>query len=159
MINLPVHYLSFLPLVSRIAPDARVMPSGEIDFTVSNAYQMDLTAVVQSAQLAHPVQALFVDASAVLYGSTTIQVFGTGQRLVIPAGVQGYYPILCTANTAVFTFTNASALNQIAGTGSLYVFFLNTPVVAAQWSSYPSGSPLGGGGYGVGPLGGNPLGS
>lgn len=159
MINLPVHYLSFLPLVSRIAADARVLPSGEIDFTASDAYQMDLTAVVQSAQLAHPVQGLFVDASGVLYGSTTIQVFGTGQKIVVPAGVQGYYPILCTQNTAIFTLSNPTALGQLPGTGSLFVFFINIPVVAAQWSSYAQGTTgAGGGGYGIGPLGANPLG-
>lgn len=152
MTNIGTNYLSFLPLVSRVSPDARVLPTGEIDFTLDTGYQIDLTATVQSAQLVHPVQAIFVDAANQLYGNTAIQIFGTGQRIVVPAGVQGYYPILCTQNSFVFTFLNPSGFQQAAGTASLFVFFLNIPVVAAQWQSFQ-------GGYGIGGLGQNPLGS
>lgn len=129
------------------------MPISGIDFVVDSGFQLDLTAVVQAAQLAHPVQAMFIDASLIPYGNTTIQIFGTGQRIVFPPLCQGYVPILCTQNSFVFTFTNGSNKSGNVSTAPMPVFFINVPFVTQIWST------SGGGGYGIGPLGGNPLGS
>jgi len=147
------NYLSFLPLVSRIGHDARVLPITSLDFSLDSAYQVDLTATMSSAQLAHPIQAMFVDNSRVPYGATVVQVFGTGQRIVVPAQAQGYYPLLLTSNSFVFTITNGSNLGL--GVSALVdLFFMNVPFVSGQWSTASDLT----GGYGVGPLGGNPLG-
>jgi hypothetical protein len=154
MQSLATHYLAFIPLVSRISGDARVMAVEGIDFTVDAAWQIDLTAAVQSAQLRHPIQAIFIDASAVPFGNTTLQVFGTGQKIVLPPQYQGYFPLLLTPNSFIFTFTNGGNLANVP-LAPLPVFFINVPFVAQMWPVNPTQNS---GGYGVGPLGDVPLG-
>ena len=157
MANLDTTYLSFLPLVSRVAPDARVLPTGPIDFTIDSQWNVDLSAVVAASQLKHAPQGLFVDASNIVSGSTQITIFGTGQTIVVPAGIQGYYPILCTTNTFQFIITNLGIpYGSPRNAAILYIFFVNIPVVASQWQTL---SPTGSGGYGNGGLGANPLGN
>ena len=148
MTNIITSYLSFLPLVSRGAPDARVVAIGGIDFTQDTQYQVDLTAAVNSAQLPHPIQSVFLDASACMFGTTTLQVAGTGQRIVIQPWYQGYFPILNTKNSFIFSFTNTFGLGRIDGTMSVFAHFLTIPVVASVWSAQQTDA-----GYGVGPLG------
>jgi hypothetical protein len=157
MQQISTNFLSFIPLVSRIGPDARVLPIGMIDFALDTSYQIDLTGTVQSAQLAHPIQSCFIDASQVPYGNTVLQVFGTGQRIVVPPASQGYYPLLMTTNSAIFTLINGSNIN-VNISAPFSVFFLNVPFVASQWFCSSAANPAAGG-YGVGPLGSNALGS
>lgn len=154
--SLPTNYLAFLPLVSRTGADARVLPVSGIDFVVDGVWTLDLTATVQSAQLRHTVQSMFVDASQVPFGNTIIQVSGTGQRIVMPPLCQGYFPLLLTMTSFVFTFINGN--NQSPGSGvtaaPMPVYFMNVPFVTQLWTTDTAAS----GGYGIGPLGGNPLG-
>lgn len=149
-------YLSPIPLVSRVGLDARVLTLNPMDFALDSEYQIDITAVVQAAQLVHPIQSMFVDASDIPYGSTVIQLFGSGQRIVVPPQTEGYYPLLLTRGSYVFTLTNGSNLGVPVG-APLRVFFMNVPYVQSQWSTVAASGASGG--YGVGPLGGNPLGS
>lgn len=131
--NINTNYLSFSSLVSRAGDDARVLATGPIDFTVDTAYNIDLTATVQSANLTHPIQAVYIDCSTVAFGTTTLTVNGTGQNIRVPAGVQGYYPLLIASRNFVFTLTNISALNQSKGSATLLLYFVNVPMVAAEW--------------------------
>lgn len=133
-----------MPLVSRI-PDARVLPLPPLDFRVDNAYQIDITATVQSAQLAHGIQSLWVDAGHATYGVFTIQVFGTGQQIRVPAGYQGYISILCI-NTFIFTISNPSVPLTVGTNTELFsLAFINVPFVSGLW--------IAAGGYGIGGLG------
>lgn len=154
MTLLSTNFLSFIPLVSRIGHDARILPIGTIDFSLDTGYQVDLTAAVQSAQLVHPIQAAFIDASEIPFGNSVLTVFGSGQRIVVPPQSQGYYPLLLTTTSFIFTIVNGNCIN-LTNPAPLPVMFLNVPFVTAQWFT---NNPLAGG-YGIGPLGGNPLGS
>jgi hypothetical protein len=156
MTSLATHYLAFLPMVSRISGDARVLPVPGIDFALDTGWQIDLTAAVQSAQLNHAIQSMFIDASQVPYGNTVVQAYGTGQQIVIPPRCQGYFPLLLTQNSFIFTFLNGSNQSGDVPTAPLPVFFMNVPYVTQLWSTVALAQS---GGYGVGPLGGNPLGS
>ena len=113
MTNIQTSYLTFLPLVSRSAPDARVVPIGLIDFTTDTQFQIDLTAAVQAAQLSNPIQSCYIDCSSCLLGTTTMTVAGTGQRIVVQPFMQGYFPILNTKNSFVFSFENTFGIQQI----------------------------------------------
>jgi hypothetical protein len=142
--SIGTNYLSFLPLISRIA-GARVLPIPALDFKLDTGYQIDVTATVQSAQLEHGIQSLWVDGGGATYGVFTVQVFGTGQLVRVPAGYQGYVPVLCV-NTFIFTVTNPSVPNTVAtGTQMFNMAFLNVPFVSGLW--------IAAGGYGVGGLG------
>lgn len=127
-----------------------------LDFTLDYQFSIDLTAVVQAAQLAHPIQACFLDCAAVPFGNTTLQVFGSGQRIVAQPGSQGYYPLLIPTNAYVFTLSNGSNLGGSVTTAPANLYFMNVPFVASQWQVSTAAAS---GGYGVGGLGGNPLGS
>lgn len=155
MTNIGTNFLSFLPLVSRIGTDARILPVGTIDFSFDSAYQIDLTGAVQSAQLQHPIQSCFIDASQIPYGNTVLQVSGSGQRIVVPPGSEGYFPLLLTRTSFIFTVVNGSNAN-LGVPAYLGLFFMNVPFVASQWFTNLAAASAG---YGVGGLGGNPLGS
>lgn len=148
--NISTNYLSFNSLVSRAGEDARVLATGGIDFTVDSSYNIDLTATVQSAGLRHPIQAVYMDCSQVSFGPTTLTVNGTGQRIVVPPGVQGYYPLLIASRNFVFTLQNNSSLRQSPGSGTALLYFLNVPMVAAEWQTQPAAA--GGGGSMTGPV-------
>lgn len=144
MTNVQTNYLSFLPLVSRVADDARVFPIvGMIDFTLDTAFVLNLTAAVQSAQMAHGIQGCFIDGASAVYGPMQMQVFGTGQLISVPAGVQGYFPLLCTPNTYTFTFVCSGAIGKPAGQGTWNVFMTNIPTVASAWGALSSGAGYG----------------
>jgi hypothetical protein len=135
MTNVSTNYLSFLPLVSRIGADARVLPIPALDFSKDSGYQIDLTATIQSAQLSHPIQTLWVDSSSCLAGPTVIQIFGTGQLLSIPAQMQGYIAVMCT-NTFIFTLVNTHIPIGALTANSLFnISFLNVPFVSGLWAS------------------------
>lgn len=146
MKNLNTTLLSFNSLVSRAGEDARVLPLvSAIDFTVDPTWVIDLTALVQSARLVHPIQAVYIDASSVAFGVTTLTVNSTGQKISIPAGAQGYYPLLIGSRTFIFTLFNASNYLQGKGTGTLSLHFVTVPMAAAEWNTTAvSGSTQGG---------------
>lgn len=135
-ININTNFLSFQPLTARNAPDAVVLPISNIDFTRDTTYNVDLTATVQSAQLANPIQSVYIDASAIPFGVTMLTVFSTGQKILVRAGVQGYYPLFVAGRNYVFTVQNTLNLGQAIGTASLNVYFSNVPVVASEWNVY-----------------------
>lgn len=133
--NINTNFLSFEKLVARNAPDASVLSITAIDFGVDSVYSIDLTATVQSAQMANPIQAVFVDASAIPVGFTILSVSSTRQQIQIAPGSQGYYPLLIGANSYIFRLTNTACVGQPQGSCLLNLFFVNVPFVATEWNA------------------------
>lgn len=93
------------------------------DFAATDTYEVDLNNAIELKQI-DGIQSLFVDN----VGNAQFVDFvfsGTNQRIRVPAGAQGYFPILAP-NPARFT---------IASTGAVAISFqvLNFPVPAQFW--------------------------
>jgi hypothetical protein len=149
--NFNSNYLTFSTLVSRAGDDARILATGAIDFTSDTQFVLNLQATIQAAKLAHPIQAVYIDCSTIAFGSTTLTMIGSGQRITIAAGAQGYYPVLISSNTFVFTLTNTGNVGQSKGSASCYLYFVNVPMVPAEWNTVRNAT-TGGGGNMMGPV-------
>lgn len=134
MINIDTSILSFQPLVSRGNPEAFLFPLGQIDFQFDTIYQVNVQAVTQAQRLIHPFQAIYMDASQVTTGVTTLTVFATSQSVCIRPGYQGYFPLVCNPGSLVYTFTNLMGKNTYGNPQPFTAILLNIPVVACQWA-------------------------
>lgn len=154
VVNVDTSYLGFQPLVSRIGNDCFAFPLvGLIDFVQSAVWQLDITAIIQSKQLAHSMQSVWIDTGKVPLGSTDIQL-ASGQVITVAPQTQGFYPLLITNSTYVFTITNGSCLG-VPGVmiAPMTLIFTNVPFVASQWNTQQNGGGGLSGGLGIGPLG------
>lgn len=161
MTRLSTAYMSFLPMNSRVYPDAQVLPMTPIvpryvsgvnvraamDFTLDTTYQLDLTSFLSANPPTHGIQAMYVNAANMTAGSALIEIQGSTltQLVIIQPQTQGYYPIICqTTGPLVFTFDNQVGLENPLPQGAisvpiaLDVQFLTIPVVASVWhAQYP----------------------
>lgn len=96
---------------------------------VNTQYLVDFTLFNQRSFIT-TVQAIYVDNSQNTSDSLSLTVETTGQRLVWPAGFQGYLPILAPETPKFLFESNGSSDVQVA--------FVNVPVPAQIWG--PSGS-------------------
>lgn len=102
-----------------------------LDFTSALSFEIDLTLAIQQKKI-EIVQGVYIDNSRAI-STFTIRAQATEQQISVPAGAQGYYPLLagqlprfvCTSNGGVIP---------------VYIAFLNVPVPALQWNSGIGGS-------------------
>lgn len=79
----------------------------DLDFAAAAQYVLDYSNAMRSGQL-DMVQTIWVDN----YGSSSvlqIDIPTSRQRIVVPVGVQGYFPVICP-NPAKLIFSSASGL-------------------------------------------------
>ena len=119
---------------------SRSMPQ-TLDFSAENPVNINLTFEQESKRLEF-VQALYLDNSA-NPATLSVSMKGTGQSISIPAGWQGYVPVLATADNCRISFSTA-------GTPLVPVQFLSFPVPLALWpSSAGANSFINGGSTGL----------
>ncbi len=96
-----------------------------LDFSLTPEYLLDLQQY-QSRQFFSMVQTLFCDA-AQMTKDVKIEISGIGQTIVIKAGTQGYYPVLCP-NYVRLLFSSL-------GTELFKVQLINLPIAGVVWSA------------------------
>lgn len=133
MIQVNSSLLTFHPFVSRDNPSAFLISLGKIDFQLDQDFQFQVQAAVPLQRLPFQIQSVYLDASLITTGVTTIIVGTTGQRISIKAGFQGYMPLLCNPGSQVFTFHNQDANGSGSLPQILFAFLLNVPVIGMQW--------------------------
>lgn len=94
-------------------------------------YLVDFTLFNQRSFIT-TVQALYLDNSANTADSVSVTVETTGQRLVWPAGFQGYLPLLAP-ETPKFVFASN-------GNNDVQASFVNVPIPAQIWGATGSAS-------------------
>jgi hypothetical protein len=95
-----------------------------LDFTATAQYTLDLSLFMQQGYISM-VQSIYIDNQDSTV-DLVIQVSTSQQRIVFPAGEQGYLPLL-VPNPARVTFTCSG------GPATSYVALLNFPVPAELW--------------------------
>lgn len=96
-----------------------------MDFTGTDGiFEIDGTVLVQNSKIEY-LQTMYVDNNDNA-NDLTIEMSITNQRIVVPAGSQGYYSML-QPNPPKIIFTT------VAGAFSIFVQFLNVPVQPAVW--------------------------
>lgn len=101
-----------------------------IDFSIGSTFQMDLGPVQMNSKFIDSVQALYID-NASNTNPLTVTAGVTNQRIIFPAGYQGYMPIL-QPNPPVLSFSCAAAV-------TVKVQVLNFFMPPIMWST--GGSP------------------
>lgn len=157
--NINTAFLSFAPIHSNPYHDAQVvsLPQGPvinagagigsphtfvaaIDFVADDVYTLDLSSLLTNNPPKHGIQSMYINAANMLYGSCTVTLTGysTRQVVVIEAGTQGYYPLICQkTGPLVVSFENSYGWVS-AGKGvscSIDAHFMTVPVVAAVWAA------------------------
>jgi hypothetical protein len=123
--------MNFTPIANALIPseNPKAVPillpfaSGTLSFEV------DLTETVQQKRIS-VIQGIYIDARSNT-GVFEIEVQTTRQVIAVPAGTQGYIPLLAGSNPK-FTMRNSAAVN-------VQVTFLNVPVPALLWNGSASG--------------------
>ena len=100
----------------------------QYDFSVQPSYQTDLTLIKQLGGFSI-VQSLFIDNSE---GNEPVVVKENvmGQSISVPAGSQGFFPIL-VASADVFTVSSI-------GSGAAQVIYINVPIAPQEWDALVS---------------------
>lgn len=106
---------------------SRAMPQ-TLDFSLENPININLSDEVRNSKIEF-VQAIFVDNSK-NPNSINCSCKTTGQNVNIPAGWQGFIPVLASSDQPKFTFSTV-------GTLTVPVFYLSFPCPLALW---PTGS-------------------
>jgi hypothetical protein len=154
MTRIETAYLSFVPMNSRVYPDAQVLGlipgsvtngtsnvHAALDFFLDNIFQLDLTSILSTNPPHHGIQAMYIDASAMNYGPLLITVTGNTvtQSLVVSPLTQGYYPLVCQAGSPlVFRFENDNNIALHPLPNAINVQLLTLPVVASVWAANSS---------------------
>jgi hypothetical protein len=102
-----------------------------LDFTSALSFEIDLTLAINQKKI-EIVQGIYIDNSRAV-STFTIRAQASNQEISIPAGAQGYYPLLA-GQLPRFTATSNG------GVVPVYIAFLNVPVPALQWNSGIGGS-------------------
>lgn len=109
-----------------------VLPSGGpktipwyLDFSATTGIQLDTTQIISQGLLEY-VQTLYID-NKDNPGALTMNIELINQRIIIPAGRQGYWNIL-GPNPPVFDFSVPAAF------GKVYLQLINVPIQPANWS-------------------------
>jgi hypothetical protein len=129
--------VTYHPFVSRDNPDAALINLGLIDFQRDSQFQFQVQAVTPLQRLKYSIQSVYLDASAITTGFTSLSIDVTGQMVSIAPGYQGYRTLLCNPGSQVFTLSNAAA-NSAGGSQIIQVIFMNVPVVGVQWGASPN---------------------
>lgn len=95
-----------------------------LDFTTLTQIQVDTTQMIQSGLIEY-IQTLYID-NKDNTGVLTLNIELLNQRIVIPAGRQGYWNVLAP-NPPVFDFSVPAAF------GKVYLQLINVPVQPANW--------------------------
>jgi hypothetical protein len=154
MTRIETAYLSFVPMNSRVYPDAQVLGlipgsvtngtsnvRAALDFFLDNIFQLDLTSILSTNPPHHGIQAMYIDASAMNYGPLLITVTGNTvtQSIVVSPLTQGYYPLVCQAGSPlVFRFENDNNIALHPLPNAINAQFLTLPVVASVWAANSS---------------------
>jgi len=96
-----------------------------VDFTAQNSYDLDMQNA-QSLNQFDLCQTIFVDNSAG-GAAVTITIKGSGQVIVVKAGTQGYFNVMCP-NPIQINFTSA-------GGSVVTVFLIDVAIPGATWSA------------------------
>ena len=96
-----------------------------VDFTAQSDYDLDMQNA-QSLNQFDLCQTIFVD-NSVGGAAVTITINGSGQVIVVKAGQQGYYNVMCP-NPIKIHFNSA-------GGGLVTVFLIDVAIPGATWSA------------------------
>lgn len=127
MANLDQLHIQFLPaqnqlMVGRKGPLACRL---NLDFTLSAEYTLDLQNA-QSLNQFDLCQTIFVD-NSVGGAAVTITIPQSGQSIVVKAGTQGYFNVICP-NPIGMVFDSA-------GGSRVTIFLINVAIPGATWSA------------------------
>jgi hypothetical protein len=103
-----------------------------LDFSVQTAYSINILYLYQQ-NIISVIQVIYVDNSQNV-DAVTILVSQTSQRIIVPAGDEGYFPILCPTN-GVITVSSGGGVQ-------VPLFLINVPMQCLTWS--PSGGAAAG---------------
>src|ERR1700733_3178209 len=98
-----------------------------LDFSVQTAYSINILYLYQQ-NIISVIQVLYVDNSANA-DSVQVLVSQTSQRIIVPAGDQGYFPVLCPTN-GVITVSSGGGVQ-------VPLCLINVPMQCLTWQ--PSG--------------------
>lgn len=111
----------------------KIDPAGPIALPINFDFSTNDTYFVDGAQIGHLafitfIQTIWVDMTAAV-NPMTVSPRGSQQKIVVPVGTQGYYPILCNQPWGIdFTSTHSS--------GSIVkVILFNNPIAPGNWPS------------------------
>ncbi len=118
-----------------LPPEGPVIVPVELDFSADALIDIDGYQIVASGKLSY-IQSVYID-NADNANDLTLTAGLTNQRIIAPAGSQGYYPIFLGVPPHCKAETVAVADLKIK------IYFANVPLMAGVW-----GSDAGGGGGG-----------
>lgn len=98
-----------------------------LDFSNDGTIAIDTELLLSQGRIEY-IQTLYID-NADNLNPLTLTCSITGQRIRVPARYQGYFPILAPNPPLITVSTNQTANLKV------YVFLLNVPVQAVNWSS------------------------
>jgi hypothetical protein len=113
-----------------VPPEGPKSAAVTLDFSLTDTVLVDFTITTAQGKLS-TVQMIFVDNYA-NPAPLNVQVSGTSQTIRVPAGIQGWFPVVAT-NRPKFTCVTDPGVIVIA-------LFLNVPVAQGQWD--PDGNGL-----------------